>query len=422
MVAVVPFGWDLAAGASAEALVPADLPGIWRIATVLRAHAAVLEQTGMSLGRIEVSGWRGSAARGFDASIAAEPARWWAACAAFVDGAIAMESYAASVPPARDLAEEARRLYRLSQLSRSPLDLALTEVDVGNVPQDAAELLDRARRAVAEAGVHAAEALHRAVAAAPEARRFWEATIRPAGAEESAHLALDAAGMVPVVGAAPDITNAGWYAAEGRAVEAALSAVSAVPGPGDVVGAGVLGGRAVGKVAMRELDRTAALLEAAKEVELGRGALAATRVTEGPGRLLSHVPYGFTSRQALEAFSAQANGALARAGVTDAAIYLRGSATTGIRYKTGESIAATGPGDLDLAIASPELLKRAQDLGVPLRSSGTRSAPMDIRHLTPLDLVQAVEELTATAGRPVSIMVYRSEDAIVSRGDAILLR
>ncbi|MFB7516554.1 SpvB/TcaC N-terminal domain-containing protein [Streptomyces sp. NPDC056144] len=46
------------------------------------------------------------------------------------------------------------------------------------------------------------------------------------------HTALDVAGMVPVVGEAADLANAGWYAAEGDALNAGLSLASAVPGAG----------------------------------------------------------------------------------------------------------------------------------------------------------------------------------------------
>ncbi|MEV0635523.1 polymorphic toxin-type HINT domain-containing protein [Streptomyces sp. NPDC050619] len=43
------------------------------------------------------------------------------------------------------------------------------------------------------------------------------------------HAALDVAGLIPVVGEAADLANCGWYAAEGNAVDAALSCASAIP-------------------------------------------------------------------------------------------------------------------------------------------------------------------------------------------------
>ncbi len=46
------------------------------------------------------------------------------------------------------------------------------------------------------------------------------------------HLALDAIGMIPLVGIAADLTNAAWYTADGDWGNAGLSAAAAVPGLG----------------------------------------------------------------------------------------------------------------------------------------------------------------------------------------------
>lgn len=51
-------------------------------------------------------------------------------------------------------------------------------------------------------------------------------------------MALDVAGMIPLVGAAPDLINAGISACRGNWDDAALSLLAAVPGVGDVAGAG----------------------------------------------------------------------------------------------------------------------------------------------------------------------------------------
>ncbi|WP_376093120.1 DNA/RNA non-specific endonuclease [Roseomonas sp. CCTCC AB2023176] len=58
------------------------------------------------------------------------------------------------------------------------------------------------------------------------------------------HGVLDVAGMVPVIGEAADLLNAGWYLAEGNRVDAALSAAGAVPLLGNVATAGKWGRRA----------------------------------------------------------------------------------------------------------------------------------------------------------------------------------
>ena len=57
------------------------------------------------------------------------------------------------------------------------------------------------------------------------------------------HGVLDVAGFIPVVGAVADVANAVIYAAEGDWGNAALSAVSAIPGVGDAVGAVGKGGK-----------------------------------------------------------------------------------------------------------------------------------------------------------------------------------
>ncbi|MDB9526536.1 hypothetical protein PN498_11090 [Oscillatoria sp. CS-180] len=56
------------------------------------------------------------------------------------------------------------------------------------------------------------------------------------GVSDWIHTGLDAAGFIPVIGAAFDIANAGLYAAEGDWGNVALSTVSSVPGIGDAIG------------------------------------------------------------------------------------------------------------------------------------------------------------------------------------------
>jgi len=60
-------------------------------------------------------------------------------------------------------------------------------------------------------------------------------------ASDIGHTVLDVAGLIPVVGTAADLVNAGWYAAEGDYVNAGLSALGAIPGIGDAATATKLG-------------------------------------------------------------------------------------------------------------------------------------------------------------------------------------
>ncbi|HMG25172.1 MAG TPA: DUF4157 domain-containing protein, partial [Kofleriaceae bacterium] len=69
-----------------------------------------------------------------------------------------------------------------------------------------------------------------------------------------AHLALDVAGLFPVVGVVADVANGLLYAAEGNWKQAALSLVFAIPAVGDAAKAGQLGAK--GAAAAAKLQST----------------------------------------------------------------------------------------------------------------------------------------------------------------------
>ncbi|WGS51125.1 hypothetical protein LFL96_06375 [Paraburkholderia sp. D15] len=86
------------------------------------------------------------------------------------------------------------------------------------------------------------------------------------------HGGLDAAGLIPGLGAVPDLLNAGIYAAEGDFVNAGISAVAAIPVVGDAALAGKyavkgaeLAVKESEKLAAKETEKLAA--QAAKEAE-----------------------------------------------------------------------------------------------------------------------------------------------------------
>lgn len=72
------------------------------------------------------------------------------------------------------------------------------------------------------------------------------------------HGLLDIAGLVPGYGEAADVSNAAWYASEGRHLEAGLSLISCVPVVGDVIGKG---GKLAGKLGGPVLKKLAPLLK-----------------------------------------------------------------------------------------------------------------------------------------------------------------
>lgn len=262
---------DLASGATVDVLVPCDVAGLGAVAQTLRGHADVLDTAGASLSRVEVASWRGSAATGFATAIEPEPGRWRTASDAFVAGAVAVDGFVASVEPARLVALDAVVLYRryvaltaaagaaagvvteLPASNGSPPGRVADRMRVGaridqletvaagggaaaamvaeaeSLRRQAISTLASARRTVEAAGDCAAAALAAAAVQAPDARRFWEANIRPAGAEGLMHGTLDGLGWVPgPIGMAASGINAVWLLAEGRRTEAGLSAAGMV--------------------------------------------------------------------------------------------------------------------------------------------------------------------------------------------------
>ena len=79
------------------------------------------------------------------------------------------------------------------------------------------------------------------------------------------HGALDLLGFIPGIGAAADVANGLWYAAEGNYVDAAMSFVSAIPGVGDAAGAAKVGAKA-GLAALDAADAAMAATRATKKL------------------------------------------------------------------------------------------------------------------------------------------------------------
>lgn len=96
------------------------------------------------------------------------------------------------------------------------------------------DVVDAGAHVLSDAGKDAGKAFEGAVQAAKH--------LSPS---DIGHAVLDGVGMIPVVGAAADLANAGWYAADGDWGDAALSAASAVPLVGDAALAAKWGKRAV---------------------------------------------------------------------------------------------------------------------------------------------------------------------------------
>ena len=77
---------------------------------------------------------------------------------------------------------------------------------------------------------------------------WWETAL------DGLQFALDIAGCFPVLGAVPDLINAGVSLMRGNFAEAAMSAVAAIPGAGDAVGAAKIAGKSL-KIVTKSLTK-----------------------------------------------------------------------------------------------------------------------------------------------------------------------
>ncbi len=102
----------------------------------------------------------------------------------------------------------------------------------------------------------------------------------------------------------------------------------------------------------------------------------------------------------------------------------QGSSVTGVSFKTGKPFDVGRVSDFDIAIASPKLLKKARELGIELRSGGTRSVPLGANTLGLLEklgLKDMYNAASQAAGRPVAFMLYESPQKAILRAPSMLV-
>jgi DNA/RNA non-specific endonuclease len=130
--------------------------------------------------------------------------------------------------------------------------------------------------------------------AAEQGGRMFEGALEAAknmSPSDIGHSVLDVAGMVPVIGEPVDLANAGWYAAEGKWADAALSAAAIIPLAGNAATAAKWGKRAVNAAdAGADIAKTVRhaddVVDAGKVAKHGDEAADATRSgkAEQPGK------------------------------------------------------------------------------------------------------------------------------------------
>lgn len=98
---------------------------------------------------------------------------------------------------------------------------------------------------------------------------------------------------------------------------------------------------------------------------------------------------------------------------------LQGSAVTGKSFRTGNAFDGGRVSDFDIALAGPDVLARAKQLGIGLRSGGTRTGPLSPVQIKQLGLGNVQRVLSNQAGRPVNFMIYSDVSAAAARTPSI---
>lgn len=156
----------------------------------------------------------------------------------------------------------------------------------GDIAEGAKDLASGAVNLADDAIDDAGKAFDQALDAAGDTARGVGRAVSNASISDIGHTALDVAGMVPVIGEAADLANAGWYAAEGDYTNAALSAAAAVPFAGNAATAAKWGKKAV--------DAADLITDAAKVADkVGDGAKVADTIGDTAKIADGGLPSGF---------------------------------------------------------------------------------------------------------------------------------
>jgi filamentous hemagglutinin len=106
----------------------------------------------------------------------------------------------------------------------------------------------------------------------------------------------------------------------------------------------------------------------------------------------------------------------------DAVGIFQGSAVTGKKYTNGMPFDVGRVSDFDIGIASSKLLDKAKELGVELRSGGSRTGALTSRQIKKLGLADLQKQLSREAGRRINFMLFRSVEAAVEKAPSIVVK
>jgi hypothetical protein len=133
------------------------------------------------------------------------------------------------------------------------------------------------------------------------------------------------------------------------------------------------------------------------------------------------VPHGFSSADDFSQFRQNLRSGLNKAGFDNVQSLFQGSSVTGNSFRTGQPFDVGRVSDFDIALVSPQMLQKANQLGIPLRSQGVRTAPLKPIHLEKLGLTDIASQLSKQAGRPVNFMIFDSTATATAKAPSILV-
>ena len=134
------------------------------------------------------------------------------------------------------------------------------------------------------------------------------------------------------------------------------------------------------------------------------------------------LPQGFSNTDDFEKFGANVFSHLEKQGYTDVKPIMQGSAVTGQSYRTGKAFDDNRISDFDVALASKELMKKAEEAGIGLRGKGTRTGPLQPKDLEKLGLTDMAKDLSNKYGREVNFMIYDSAEDAIKRSPSVTIK
>ena len=126
---------------------------------------------------------------------------------------------------------------------------------------------------------------------------------------------------------------------------------------------------------------------------------------------VADLPFGYKEKP-FRRFVARADEEFAAAGFDDAELFMQGSSVSRVKYATKEVLDARAgikPSDYDVAVVSPKLVARAEELGLDIHKG-----PLTAEQVSALGLREAQESLTKASkgGRPVNFKVYETVEDV----------